>query len=705
MCEALVCGDSVRSGTESCDGTDFGSADCTTAGFYQPAGLACSQFCTFDVAQCQGFCGDGVINGPELCDGIAPAGSCSDVGFDVGSLRCGGSCGISLDGCGHFGWVPEITGLTTLFAIGGTSRNDLWAVGTDTSNASAIAHFDGAAWTLTAGGVPNSLIAVWSAAVGDAWIVGRQTMSGPAILLHLAGGQWSVVTGVPAGTYTDVWSAAPNAVFVATSDAGVLSWNGASWQTLGALTGAVSAIRGASSDDLWAAKADGTLAHWNGVAWQAPPLAVTVRKIDVAASDDVWVIGTNIAGGEAAAYWNGSAWTTYVDASLTQAGQRFTSIVAYAPNDVWVSGPRGTVRHFDGIRWTTSGGGTVTIGGNNTLNGIVHLGPAETVASSFDGYAYRYTGQMYAKMDTGIPQQTKAIWSDRPDDTFVTDFKGSVYHYDGVTWTSQTLDNVALTGLWGSGPTDVWVTGASSNTNHTYHYDGTWTSIAAGPGLRLVWGTGPSDVWLFGQSATHYDGTSFTTTLLGTPLTAAAGSATDNVWASGPDAVNGGSTIWHWDGATWSSMHHAAYISDLAVLAPDDVFATTMGRDILHYDGTAWSDTLMPVTGQFIRIDAAAHDDVIAMTRTELLHFDGSRWSPMRAPNDLGVTTPARDMEDVQITPGYIDLLYTSGLPNQPLRRLIRTRFWNCRATETSCTDGVDDDCDGRVDSLDSDCP
>ena len=30
---------------------------------------------------------------------------------------------------------------------------------------------------------------------------------------------------------------------------------------------------------------------------------------------------------------------------------------------------------------------------------------------------------------------------------------------------------------------------------------------------------------------------------------------------------------------------------------------------------------------------------------------------------------------------------------------------WVCRATETNCTDAIDDDCDGAIDRLDSDCP
>ena len=53
-CDPLLCGDGVRTGTEACDGSDLGSADCTTAGFYEPGGLACTPFCTFDTSSCVG---------------------------------------------------------------------------------------------------------------------------------------------------------------------------------------------------------------------------------------------------------------------------------------------------------------------------------------------------------------------------------------------------------------------------------------------------------------------------------------------------------------------------------------------------------------------------------------------------------------------------------------------------------------------------
>jgi len=38
------------------------------------------------------------------------------------------------------------------------------------------------------------------------------------------------------------------------------------------------------------------------------------------------------------------------------------------------------------------------------------------------------------------------------------------------------------------------------------------------------------------------------------------------------------------------------------------------------------------------------------------------------------------------------------------VRTLIRTRPLICRQTEV-CGDGVDNDCDGKLDSLDPDCP
>ena len=107
ICEPLVCGDGIRTGTESCDGSDLGGATCITAGFYEPDGLACTPFCTFDTSQCKGRCGDGILQASELCDGVPPTATCVDDGFDAGSLGCSVGCGASFAACGRFGWLAE----------------------------------------------------------------------------------------------------------------------------------------------------------------------------------------------------------------------------------------------------------------------------------------------------------------------------------------------------------------------------------------------------------------------------------------------------------------------------------------------------------------------------------------------------------------------------------------------------------------------
>ena len=99
------CGDGVVNNAEDFDGPIAADTDCTTFGYYNASGLACSPSCTFDTSQCAGICGDHLINGPELCDGIPPAGStCADFGFEIGRLSCTLDCSAGFAGCETIGW-------------------------------------------------------------------------------------------------------------------------------------------------------------------------------------------------------------------------------------------------------------------------------------------------------------------------------------------------------------------------------------------------------------------------------------------------------------------------------------------------------------------------------------------------------------------------------------------------------------------------
>lgn len=125
---------------------------------------------------------------------------------------------------------------------------------------------------------------------------------------------------------------------------------------------------------------------------------------------------------------------------------------------------------------------------------------------------------------------------------------------------------VALNGIWGSGPDDVWIAGSP---DVVLHWDG--TTLASGEvGTRQtlfgVWGSGKGDVWAFsagdaiwhtstfspdGGAWTKFDGTDGDGGALGWPgaISAMWGRSATDLWAVGPFSPEiGAPTIWHASG-------------------------------------------------------------------------------------------------------------------------------------------------------------
>lgn len=156
-CERL-CGNGVIDSAEECDGALLDGQTCTTVpGGFTGGTLACSGWCTFDIAgcispgcgnqiidsgemcddgnlvpgdgctancqvetgwactgepsQCERLCGNGVIDSGEDCDGVLLGGAtCATVpgGFTAGELDCTAQCGFDTSGCTTCGNnVPE----------------------------------------------------------------------------------------------------------------------------------------------------------------------------------------------------------------------------------------------------------------------------------------------------------------------------------------------------------------------------------------------------------------------------------------------------------------------------------------------------------------------------------------------------------------------------------------------------------------------
>jgi hypothetical protein len=715
-CVTFYCGDGRITGREQCEPTDIGvdnngdPATCITVGYYAPVGLACNPTtCLYDTTACTGgYCGDTEVNGPELCDGPTTQ-TCVAIGFDAGSVTCNAQCGFQIRDCNRFGWNPESISDVSALAVAGSGPDDQWALG---SGGKAM-HYEGAFWNTWPTGVTNPLVGGWSVAPDDTWAVGQGVDSNnPSVVIHWSGKTtgWSKVTSIPIGEYVDVWAADANNVYIGTEANGVLHWNGATWSVLGNLSDEVVRIHGVAPDNIFVATKAGPLAHWDGTAWttitDATIANIQFHFLDANGPHDVWAAG-NLAsdlGAAAVAHYNGTTWTTW-----TFPQQALNGIAASAPNDAWLAGVDGIMRHWDGDAWSSSTNVGSSPSGLAAISGFISLSGTEVLGVSTQYLAYRFRGQAFGLYkplgpDPFTAAQNTAMWGTTASDQYVTNVRGEIWHYDGTAWTNvYTIAGGPITAnaIHGVDANTVYVGAANG---HVYHWNGAiWADEAAATSsITKVFVVAAGDVWAFTDSQVLHresNGT-WTAYLLGStrPLSVSGTSGSD-IWVvtHGPPAK-----LFHWDGSAWSEAMTDASDSLLAVLAlsPSDVHVTAMHGRMEHYNGVTWSEQVVTPLADLTMLAGTGKDDVIAASERDLFHYDGNEWAEVRPPVDfVPNTADYLPIVAVQVTPGRIDMM----LQRYRIRTLLRTRALKCELHEV-CGDSVDNDCDGDIDSSDAEC-
>jgi hypothetical protein len=249
----------------------------------------------------------------------------------------------------------------------------------------------------------------------------------------------------------------------------------------------------------------------------------------------------------------------------------------------------------------------------------------------------------------------RSLWSDAADDAFASASTGQVSRWNGAAWIDTASPAIQLDGVFGTAFDNLFAFGNAG----AFRFNGTaWTPTPITPGpIRTAAGASPTTIYAVRQ---------------GTP-----------------------NELLHWNGASFDVITtQALAIHEIAVVGLDDVYATS-DNAILHWNGTAWTvEDTTPVDPR--QIAATAFDDVVAASSSEILHFDGTRWSPIRSP----IADPSNSLTNLAANPVRIDIVFTRNV-----RAVLRVRPWVCRATETRCGDHFDEDCDGRIDGLDTDCP
>ncbi len=237
----------------------------------------------------------------------------------------------------------------------GSSSSDVWVVGAQQNNAQTLTeHFDGSAWSIVPspnapGSAVNFLQSAAAFGPADVWAVGSWSMAGPSepetLTEHFDGKAWSIVPSV-------------------NPEAGNI----------------LQAVTIVNHDDVWAV-GDGCtngvgcrplMEHFNGTRWYlhyAPSIGFfpMLRAVSADGPDDIWAVGeTQMSDGRhhersvtLAMHWDGSTWS-WVHTPNPDQTNRFWSVKAFGPTDVWAAGWAGSqtryghafVEHWNGSSWS-----------------------------------------------------------------------------------------------------------------------------------------------------------------------------------------------------------------------------------------------------------------------------------------------------------------------------------------------------------------
>jgi len=230
---------------------------------------------------------------------------------------------------------------------------------------------------------------------------------------------------------------------------------------------------------------------------------------------------------------------------------------------------------------------------------------------------------------------------------------------DGAVWSEAFVYEGpgALSGVWGSGPDDVWMVGGTTETGEIYHFDGSdWSEVtppAGTPLLVWVYGFGPDDVWSVGLDGVvvHYDGSDWTTLDSGTTedLWGVFGFSSDDLWIVGgfadttPDPV-----ILHFDGTTFEPYVLTAEENERGATTmfkiwgydASSLFMVGQRGQINQWDGTNWAYSgAGPNADQdFVSLWGTSADNIVAVGgrgNGRIATWDGSAWDTLQ-PSGIG---------------------------------------------------------------------
>jgi|HubBroStandDraft_2_1064218.scaffolds.fasta_scaffold00914_3 hypothetical protein len=422
--------------------------------------------------------------------------------------------------------------------------------------------------------------AVWTNSPTDIFAAGLSSA-----VAHYNGTAWSLLASPGLGDLQDVFGFPGDTVWVVGSAGARGRWNGAAWTTFGtpAVTGTLYAVWGTSTANVFAVGDNGTILHFTGAAWtaEAPPASFTGSLRAVwGTSDGTIVYAVGLAG--AILERVSGAWVQVTSPTTTD----LRGLWGTGAGDFYAVGTTGHILHTSsGLGWSLM---TSPVAG--TLKQVNGTGTSDIYAAGDAGAVVHYNGTTWSVVPTPFVQALYGVTDGGAGGTtWAVGQNGTIFSYNGTAWTLDPASGMAISSIWASGPSDVWAAGVLGV---LLHYNGTsWTMSASGVPVNAVWGSSSSNVFGVGNAGNYsiYNGSGWTTGSFGTTRSFHSiwGTGSANVYTAGDSG-----SVYRYNGTSWSSMSESATLSTLNSVWGSDsnnVFAVGAAGAIVRYQSGLWS--------------------------------------------------------------------------------------------------------------------
>ncbi|MDC0709548.1 hypothetical protein POL68_13845 [Stigmatella sp. ncwal1] len=233
-----------------------------------------------------------------------------------------------------------------------------------------------------------------------------------------------------------------------------------------------------------------------------------------------------------------------------------------AGEDVWAVGSE--ILHFDGRRWSTA------LRPERFLLDVYGTGAGNVWAVGEGGVAYAWEGTRWERQSTGTSADLYGVWA-HGEEVWVVGTGATLRVRDAKGWREieAPARDVTFTSVWGTGPKDVWVTGARSGAV-LFHWDGhAWSSVQLPfSALYGLSGSSSTDILAVGEEGVaQYDGSRWTT------LPGNASSRLLGAWhaVDGRLAVGiSGRVLRSAEGSAWLSLDQGVRSNFVSLSAPEE---------------------------------------------------------------------------------------------------------------------------------------